>query len=180
MSELKVDVLCAHCGTSFQVIPSRLKHGRGKYCSPACQYAAKRAAPCKKIVQCICVGCGTAFTRYSSKLEQSKGAGKYCTRECRDLHRVGANVPNWFGAPREYRGPNWQRQKRAARARDNHTCQSCGNVGTDVHHKVPYRLFALGNWEAANGLNNLITLCRPCHRTADALIQQNEIARHVG
>lgn len=35
-----------------------------------------------------------------------------------------------------------------------------------VHHKRPFRLFA--TYEAANVLDNLLTLCPRCHRKADS------------
>jgi hypothetical protein len=33
---------CPVCGTEFQTTPSRLKEGKGKYCSRACDYSSKR------------------------------------------------------------------------------------------------------------------------------------------
>ncbi len=60
--------------------------------------------------------------------------------------------------------------KRKARARDNSTCQHCGAAGVDVHRIRPFRLFTC--YVEANDLANLITLCKPCHRRADALVQR--------
>jgi 5-methylcytosine-specific restriction endonuclease McrA len=60
-------------------------------------------------------------------------------------------------------------QKRKARARDDRTCQHCGAPGSDVHHIRPFRFFT--DYREANELTNLITLCKPCHRRADAAIQ---------
>lgn len=45
MDERMVERKCEPCGAIFSVIPSRLRHGRGKHCSPACQYAASKARP---------------------------------------------------------------------------------------------------------------------------------------
>ncbi len=33
-------MLCKHCGQPFEVEPSRLAKGRGRYCSRACHTAA--------------------------------------------------------------------------------------------------------------------------------------------
>jgi len=40
---------------------------------------------------------------------------------------------------------------------------------SDVHHVRPYRLF--DDYREANDLTNLLLLCRPCHRRADAAVQ---------
>jgi len=72
------------------------------------------------------------------------------------------------------RGPNWAAQRRAARERDQFTCQVCGatekSLGRehDVHHIRPFREFGYvpgvnDNYIKANALDNLVTLCRSCH-----------------
>lgn len=170
-----VQVQCANCGVTFSVIPSRIAHGRAKNCSPACQYASKAKAPKLERISFSCIGCGKGIDLLPCRTKSRKGAGKFCTRACRDENRIGSNVPNWFGGAEAYRGPNWQSQRRAARSRDAFTCQSegCGAVGTDVHHVKPYRLF-FGDWRSANKLTNLITLCRTCHRTVESALQYTE------
>jgi DEAD/DEAH box helicase domain-containing protein len=98
-------------------------------------------------------------------------------------------------APNDY-GPNWEQQRRAARARDGYRCRQCGapeptpsqtlphfaqqNGGGqgggrqhDVHHLTPFRSFGYvpglnENYRLANELDNLITLCRACHSRAEA------------
>jgi DEAD/DEAH box helicase domain-containing protein len=93
-------------------------------------------------------------------------------------------------APNDY-GPNWDEQREAARRRDNYRCRQCGApeppprpspVGKastgegarqhDVHHVRPFREFGYvrgqnENFELANALENLITLCPACHRRAE-------------
>lgn len=74
----------------------------------------------------------------------------------------------WTGSPNDY-GPNWSLLTRRVRQRDGFRCQVCGMLeqGTahHVHHKVPFRSFA--SIEAANQLDNLITLCPSCHRRVE-------------
>ena len=66
----------------------------------------------------------------------------------------------------------WVAQSAAARLRDNNTCQHCGITSQeygnnlDVHHIK--RLYDFTSAKEANVLENLITLCRPCHCKADA------------
>jgi 5-methylcytosine-specific restriction endonuclease McrA len=78
-------------------------------------------------------------------------------------------------------GDNWPKQRALALKRDSHTCQKCGHVGhrvgkgftVGVHHKRKIALFvdlATGevDYQAANDLGNLITLCNyGCHKVAD-------------
>lgn len=70
-------------------------------------------------------------------------------------------------------GPNWRKQKEAARLRDDYTCQHCGVAeqghAHDVHHVIPFRAFT--SPEEANRLENLLTLCPTCHRRAEAVVR---------
>lgn len=161
-----METTCQHCGTTFDVHPSRIKHGRGRHCSPACQYAAIKARPTGRI-ELTCTGCGTTFTRTPSQLKTKRGAGKYCTRECRDQHWVGDKNPNWQNGDKVYkRGSRWHSIRRRILKRDK-VCQCCGADGPlDVHHVIPFRVFA--DKDAANAESNLVALCKPCHRRADA------------
>ena len=86
--------------------------------------------------------------------------------------------------PNDY-GPNWQKQRNAARVRDGYQCAMCGKPEAsaqnmtqrqhDVHHKIPFRKFGYivgenDHYLQANQLDNLITVCPECHQrieTAD-------------
>ena len=78
----------------------------------------------------------------------------------------------WSNDHNDY-GPNWPEQRNAARARDGYKCQVCGTPEQgrrhDVHHKIPFRRFA--HYRQANRLENLVTLCRPCHQRAEAAVK---------
>ncbi|GAP10846.1 distinct helicase family with a unique C-terminal domain including a metal-binding cysteine cluster [Bellilinea caldifistulae] len=78
----------------------------------------------------------------------------------------------WSGKPNNY-GPNWEKQRKLARQRDQYTCQLCGipEKGTPhhVHHKIPFRQFP--SYEQANRLENLITLCPVCHHKAESVVR---------
>lgn len=174
MSEITVARICEICTREVSVVPSRMKHGRGRHCSPACQYEARRRAP-KKLVKFLCVGCGTSFDRNPSWTNR-KGGGKFCTRECRDTHWKGNVTPNWIDGAGVYkRGPHWWAIRRRVKARDGNACVECHATGAlHVHHKTPFRRFSCE--VEANADENLITLCPPCHRRADAEIQKSERA----
>lgn len=79
-------------------------------------------------------------------------------------------------------GDNWPKQRKVALERDNYTCQKCGHKGrrnakgrwdVHVHHIRKIAFFADSrtgevDYEAANDLSNLITLCDlGCHKYAD-------------
>lgn len=166
MPEKTVAQICNQCEKEFRVIPSRLKHGRGKHCSPACQYAARRQAP-KSSVECVCIGCGNVFALASSRIRNQKGAGKFCTRKCRDAHWKGQLNPLWQNGSGIYkRGPHWQSIRRKVLARDR-VCTACGaSARLHVHHLTPFRMFT--DPSVANSSWNLTSLCPPCHRKEDA------------
>lgn len=96
--------------------------------------------------------------------------------------KVGELNPNWRGGRWIY----WQYPyefeaiKPYIRERDNYTCQHCGATsnGTndyklDVHH-IDGNRFNNEEW-------NLITLCRSCHKIAEAKLRaEKEVSVHDG
>lgn len=84
----------------------------------------------------------------------------------------GENSGTWNGGKLTYYGPNWLSQRRAARKRDKYTCQRCGikeaEYGKElsVHHIIPFVVEK--NYEIANDLENLVSVCEPCHRIIHA------------
>ena len=84
---------------------------------------------------------------------------------------------DWRDSPNNY-GPDWQEQRAKTRERDGYRCAECGaaearNRQHDVHHRVPFRVFNYipglnRNDREANRLDNLVLLCRRCHRRLEA------------
>jgi DEAD/DEAH box helicase domain-containing protein len=78
----------------------------------------------------------------------------------------------WRSDPNQY-GPNWNRQRDRARARDRYRCQVCGTAergpSHHVHHKTPFRAFA--SPQRANRLSNLVTLCPRCHLRVEQAVR---------
>ena len=78
----------------------------------------------------------------------------------------------WNNDQNDY-GPHWPRIRKLVRARDQFTCQACGRkengASHHVHHIVPFRNFV--NPQAANQLDNLITLCPACHQRAETRVR---------
>ena len=84
----------------------------------------------------------------------------------------------WTNDPNDY-GPDWGKIRDRVRARDGYKCQVCGTPETtrqhDVHHKIPFRSFMRSltsidvglQLQQANRLDNLTTLCPPCHKKVE-------------
>ena len=94
----KVKCTCPVCNKDFEVLPSRIKKGRGKYCSRKCKGKAlslliKENALhwCGGPVTCICLFCGNEFEREKNVINH--GRGKYCSRSCLALARMQRTPP---------------------------------------------------------------------------------------
>ncbi len=78
----------------------------------------------------------------------------------------------WRNDPNDY-GPLWPAVRDVVRARDGFRCQVCGAAeqgrSHDVHHKIPFRLFASA--AQANQPDNLTTLCHDCHMRAETSVR---------
>jgi len=88
----------------------------------------------------------------------------FCDKDCRSDYFTGENNPNWNGGQSSvYYGKNWEEQRMKAIERDDYTCQVCGETEEllQVHHLTPFKEF--DNYEQANKIENLETLCATCH-----------------
>ena len=127
-----------------------------------------------------CEWCGGTDWVWPARVEIARFCGQECLDEWRAATQVGENHPRWRPGRRpEYYGPNWHEQRRRAIIRDQARCQDCGmtmpesleEFGAEltVHHETPLREFVDGDdldHEAANRLENLVTLCVSCHGAA--------------
>lgn len=83
----------------------------------------------------------------------------------------------------EYYGPNWTEQRDVALNRDGYGCRRCGCTNKEhvaeygsalhVHHIEPFASFApfesMSDYERANSVGNLLTLCCVCHRRLEGV-----------
>lgn len=154
---------CEICSKLFWTIPS--KAHREFCCSWKCRNK-RRHRPL------TCEWCGKTVEVQAHVIESGKYTGRFCSYECAAAWQKGENHSNWQGGHEKWRGPNWRRQSKAARKRDDYTCQNCGvtkdELGRplDVHHVIPWRDFD-GDWKKANRLDNLISLCQSCHTSLE-------------
>jgi 5-methylcytosine-specific restriction endonuclease McrA len=148
------------CSKTFYVGGSALNHRPSEFCSTECARIAQRRGELRK---CRARGCPKTSYVQRGHLRKSPGNGWYCSPKCKG-ERV--RELKYRGGPFRMYGSNWDAQRRLARKRDGYTCQDCGQrqgkLKLDVHHLKSRRSFGR-DYISANRLENLITLCRPCH-----------------
>lgn len=185
--------ICPQCGNQFEYMTARPQ----RHCSKACANASNRGIPRteedrrklsagrtgkeyphlrKPALYYRCEECGkTVAAAGDARSRVMRGKSRFCDIACwRAYARKHPEANgNFRGGKDPYYGPNWREQARKARARDGHTCVDCGKHQRKpllhVHHLKPRRDFH-GDYEAANQLDNLVTLCNSCHSIRESQI----------
>ena len=145
---LKVN--CKTCQVLFNVKPSWVKRGYGKYCSLKCKYEGTRKG---KIV--ICNICGIETYKPPKEIKRSKSGKFFCSKSCqtkwRNTEFIGPKHANWKTGKNAYRSV-------LGRHKVTKECSMCG-IKNDkllaVHHidKNHYN----------NDVSNLAWVCHNCH-----------------
>jgi 5-methylcytosine-specific restriction endonuclease McrA len=187
---------CSNCGETVERLPSDVEDDQENvYCSRECKhehqsdlYEASSNPNWqggKETV--VCATCGDELSRKPAEVRQKEQF--FCDYDCygdwRSEHVTGDRHARWKGGGEFYYGPNWHTQRRKRLEVDDHECQRCGMTeeesrrtsgrGIEVHHLVSVREFyerSGGNapdWSALNDLDNLLTLCRSCHRAWEGI-----------
>jgi hypothetical protein len=172
-----VEHICIICGNSF--FRKRSFRYNASCCSLVCsaihRSQRRQGRVFKEHIVITCRQCGksrSTFPCYADRL--------FCNKRChmlwQSLIERGDQNYNWRGGYKEYYGPNWRAQRRAARQRDNYQCRACGKQqkgrALDVHHITPFRTFGYivgenERYKDANHLDNLISLCANCHKRVE-------------
>lgn len=162
------EVECDGCGsTILRARWERERHDRA-YCGD-CWGDSQRTV--------ICEWCGDDVQEWPARVDDRRFCSSKCLGAWRSVKFRGADHPRWKEGRRPgYYGPNWHQQRRRALVRDRGRCQSCGLTDSEsverygeqlsVHHITPLREYVSDgelDHEAANRLENLVTLCRSCH-----------------
>jgi len=156
-----VVVKCKYCGKEFVLDGPRKSqrrlYGWGKFCSREC-YNAYRCAD----VELTCATCGKVFLskRYIVKRKVALGIKRFfCSMECRN---IANRKPGYEGRSRPYRNGGLLRKVRES----VEACENCGRKSADlqVHHILPVWLF--DNPRESDKRENLVVLCKACHRRA--------------
>ena len=170
----KIKRICPVCNETFEVLPCRIKKGKGIFCSRSC--AMKKEHNPNWIggsTTKTCQECWEEFRILTCRVK--RGEGEYCSKRC--LGRAngrrsqedmqGDKNPNWKGGIEtenhkvrtslEYE--DWRKQ---IFKRDDYACQACKQRGTilNAHHINAFN----GSPELRIKIDNGITLCEKCHR----------------
>lgn len=180
----KETTACEICGDHFEYYPSEKP---GKYCSSCVDAGDWRDPPGisgpdhprwkgGKLAM-TCDVCEREFERYPSNVT---GEVSLCSDECQSEWLsdafTGDGHPNWRGGGNEDYGTGWGEVRERALERDGYTCVLCGKTNEemgrnpDVHHIVPVRTFVESpvlTKRDAHTLDNVVSLCIPCHRRAE-------------
>lgn len=76
------EAMCAHCTAPFEARLSELARGAGRFCSPACKYAAARGRT-YVTVTCSNEACRKVFTREAFAVRQVRRP--FCSKACSDV-----------------------------------------------------------------------------------------------
>lgn len=156
---------CVICNRNFK-LPKSIENS----VSTCCKYCQILALSWKKNKgrYVLCKMCDKPIWEMPSKSKV------YCSKDCHNLAMSVCPNENNLGliqtGRKKYYGANWLSQRRKARKRDKYTCQKCGITEEEyeqelsVHHLKPFVYFE--TYKEANKLDNLTSLCEPCHRIA--------------
>jgi len=163
---------CKACGSTFDYYPS---NKNGVYCSD-CVENADELLPenpsSRDRVERECAACGSVLSVVRSRAANERGV--FCDSDCYgewlSQNVAGENHHQWAGGVISY-GEGWWRVRRLALHRDQYRCQACRRTETDlgrkpdVHHIRRVRDFE--DASDAHTLDNVVSLCRPCHRRVE-------------
>lgn len=172
--ENTVEMSCDECSKDIEVNEYYLDKQNNFFCSNSCHYTHMTGQ-----THANCDWCDGRFELKTAQ-RNSDSERYFCTHNCyrnwMSKWQRGDKNPAWRGGKVHYYGPNWNQARIRVLDRDDEECKGCGmtrddhykNHGRDleIHHITPLREFD-GDFEAANDINNLVTLCIQCHAKAE-------------
>ena len=129
---------CEICGKPLKTIPSRVREGRGKYCSKVCYWKGMSVTQKERM--------NSEEMRVKlSEVQRGEKSHTFKDGKSYKYTHYGSGFNNLL------------REK--VRQRDNNTCQECGvtNKRLEIHH--------VDLNQRNHDLNNLILLCSICHHS---------------
>lgn len=184
----KVEYTCDYCGDVDEKYPSQLAQSEKSFCGQDCANDWKRGRDVPDthnfykggFATVECEWCGEELERRPCKLERSENffcGDTDCQAKWQSKNLRRENHPNWKGGHEFDYGPNWNRQRDKRIEHDGYECVVCGlsngqhmelhDCNLHVHHIQRKEAFRKSDgsldYERANRLENLITLCYTCH-----------------
>lgn len=175
-----VEVECGWCGASVHRKPYAVQRYSMFFCDRECKHNHMHSLQGEESrrwkggkAEMECEVCGEMYKVKPAKADTSRCCSLECDAKWRETAYTGENHPRWTGGySRRYYGPTWLKARKVTLERDDYTCQVCGidkqshwkkyGATHDVHHIIPFSEF--DDSEAANDLDNLITVCKRCHQ----------------
>lgn len=168
----RIKVSCKKCSKEFETVESRIKEGKGKFCSKECYFANGVSENTRKLQSFIRKG-----KRVSIKTEFKKGQtawnkGKNLPNKNKGIPKPewrGENHWNWKGGQKRYKHLSstveYKKWRNDVFTRDDWTCKNCFRKGgyLEAHHIKSWAKFP----ELRFIVNNGLTLCLPCHQKTD-------------
>jgi 5-methylcytosine-specific restriction endonuclease McrA len=155
----RATVVCKQCGECFEVRPSELKKGGGKFCSRSC---------------------ATAYRNTHANPAKSEAVRKKISENHADVSgeknpmygRRGNRAPSFIDGRSSFSGETYRKILLASGTEQK--CRLCGGVdgSIDVHH--------LDGNHKNNNPENLVFLCRKCHNTKAHIYERDNKGRITG
>lgn len=143
--------ICKRCEKEFHEKKSRIKEGKGKYCSLRCYWGKRIEKSCK-------------FCNKRFEVPKCLDRVESCSRSCARKALRGKDNPLWKGGStihKKVRGRHeWKEWRESVFSRDNYECKLCGGGGElHPHHIKGVTFFENLAYDTDNG----ITVCKSCH-----------------
>lgn len=150
--------VCQHCGDTFEVRPSEIKKGGGKFCSRTC---------------------ATIYRNTHNNPAWSEDVRKKISSNHADVSgnknpmfgRKGKSAPSYIDGRNSFKGEPYRRMLLASGV--DCKCSNCGTTERlSVHHRD-------GNHEN-NDIKNLVWLCYSCHNNIAHNYERDSHGRFIG
>jgi hypothetical protein len=181
----RISTECSWCGGSIEAKPSVFENRENMFCGHECagkwwsenRVGDRHPRYTGGDAEVTCQACGEIYEVRRAKVDATRFCSYECMGRVRMIEMRGENNPNYNPDSIDETGPNWLEQRRKRIDKDNACCVACGmrmeehiqkySIELDVHHVFPRYLFNGPNgfdYESANEISNLRTMCRACHR----------------
>jgi len=183
----RTEFTCPYCKNTFKDYKSRRssKNENKNFCSREC----KDSFEGRNGLDTTCAECDDDIHIPPSQMNEVGGYEQknyFCDKACESKFKrrewQGKGHPSYNGGRVSPMGPDWDKIRAKCLERDKKQCQKCGltmkehrekyNSSLHVHHKVPRKRIlsdkpTAKEFEVANSLDNLVTLCVSCHTEED-------------